>query len=69
MPNTLEVQLQGEVTNTYFCEAIRILGQVVTNKVGQQREARQEKENTLRIREFFRMNPPSFTGLITTKDS
>ncbi|KAG5632053.1 hypothetical protein H5410_003770, partial [Solanum commersonii] len=34
----------------------------------QQGGARQEVIDTLRIREFLRINPPSFTGLSITKD-
>jgi len=45
-----------------------MLSQAVTNQVGQQRGARQEEADTLRIREFLRMNPPSFTGSSTTED-
>ncbi|KAH0693675.1 hypothetical protein KY285_020772 [Solanum tuberosum] len=45
-----------------------MLSQVVTNKVGQQRGARQEVTDTSRIWEFLRMNPPSFTGSSTTKN-
>lgn len=33
--NALEVQPQGDVSNTEFHEAIRMLSQVVTNQVGQ----------------------------------
>ena len=40
----------------------------MTKDVGQQRGARQQEADTLRIREFLRMNPPSFTGLGTTGD-
>ncbi|KAH0678966.1 hypothetical protein KY284_020051 [Solanum tuberosum] len=45
-----------------------MLSQVVTNQAGQQRGARQEVTDTWRIREFLRMNPPSFTGSSTTED-
>ncbi|KAH0781998.1 hypothetical protein KY290_001596 [Solanum tuberosum] len=45
-----------------------MLSQAVTNQVGQQRGARQEEVDTSRIREFLRMNPPSFTSSNTTKD-
>ncbi|WMV51630.1 hypothetical protein MTR67_045015 [Solanum verrucosum] len=69
LPNAPEVQPQGEVTNVEFREAIRMLSQVVTNQAGQQRGARQEEADTSRIREFLRMNPPSFTGSSTAKDS
>ncbi|KAH0728063.1 hypothetical protein KY284_003928 [Solanum tuberosum] len=68
LPNALEVQLQGEISNAKFREAIRMLSQVVTNKVGQQRGAQQEEPDTSRIREVLRMNPPSFTGSSTTED-
>ncbi|KAG5584723.1 hypothetical protein H5410_045157 [Solanum commersonii] len=43
IPNAPKVQPQGEVTNAEFREAIRMLSQVVTNQVGQQRGARQEE--------------------------
>ncbi|XP_049371101.1 uncharacterized protein LOC125836058 [Solanum verrucosum] len=68
VPNAREVQPQGEVTNAEFREAIRMLSQFVTNQVGQQRGARHEVTDTSRIREFLRMNPPSFTGSRTTND-
>ncbi|KAH0712585.1 hypothetical protein KY289_008544 [Solanum tuberosum] len=68
LPNAPEVQPQGEVTNVEFREAIRILSQVVTNQVGQQRGARQEEADTSRIREFLRMYPPSFTGSSNSED-
>ncbi|XP_049356323.1 uncharacterized protein LOC125820943 [Solanum verrucosum] len=45
-----------------------MLSQVVTNQAGQQKGARQEEADTSRIREFLRMNPPSFTGSSTTED-
>ncbi|WMV38098.1 hypothetical protein MTR67_031483 [Solanum verrucosum] len=45
-----------------------MLSQAVTNQVGQQRGARQEEADTSRIREFLRMNPPSFSGSSTTED-
>uniref|UniRef100_M1D9J5 Gag-pol polyprotein n=1 Tax=Solanum tuberosum TaxID=4113 RepID=M1D9J5_SOLTU len=45
-----------------------MLIQVVTNQDGQQRENRYEVADTSRIREFLRMNPPSFTGSIITED-
>uniref|UniRef100_M1DX78 Gag-pol polyprotein n=1 Tax=Solanum tuberosum TaxID=4113 RepID=M1DX78_SOLTU len=64
--NAPEVQSHGEVTNAEFREAIRM--QVVTNQTGQQRGALQEEADTLRIREFLRMNPPSFTSSSTTED-
>ena len=59
---------QGEVTNVDFRDAIKLLRQVVTNQVGQQRGARQELIDTPRIREFFRMNPLSFSGSRTSED-
>ncbi|XP_069150319.1 uncharacterized protein [Solanum lycopersicum] len=68
IPDAPNMQPQGEVTNAKFCDDIRILIQVVTNQVGQHRRARQEEADTSRIREFSRMNPPSFMGLITTED-
>ncbi|KAK4727416.1 hypothetical protein R3W88_032333 [Solanum pinnatisectum] len=68
VPNAPEVQPPGEVTNSEFYEAIRILSLAVTNQVGQQRGARQEVTDTSRIREFLRMNPLSFTGSSTTED-
>uniref|UniRef100_M1D9Y9 Retrotransposon gag protein n=1 Tax=Solanum tuberosum TaxID=4113 RepID=M1D9Y9_SOLTU len=68
LPNAPEEQPQGEFTNAKFREAIRMLSEAVTNQVGQQREARQEGADTSRIREFLRMNPPSFTGSSTTED-
>ncbi|WMV40584.1 hypothetical protein MTR67_033969 [Solanum verrucosum] len=61
LPNAPEVQPQEEVTNAEFREAIRMLSQVVTNQAGQQRGNRHEVADTSRIREFSRMNPPSFT--------
>ncbi|KAK4729838.1 hypothetical protein R3W88_022826 [Solanum pinnatisectum] len=45
-----------------------MLSQAVTNQVGQQRGARQKEADTLRIREFLRMNPPNFTGSSTSED-
>ncbi|XP_049347490.1 uncharacterized protein LOC125812027, partial [Solanum verrucosum] len=68
LPNAPEVQPQGEVSNAEFREAIRMLSQVVTNQVGQQRGARQEKADTSRIHEFLRMNPPSFTISSSAED-
>ena len=59
---------QGEVTNAEFGEAIRMLIQVVTIHVGQQKGARQEGDYTLRIWDFLRMNPPSFTVSCTIED-
>ncbi|WMV42359.1 hypothetical protein MTR67_035744 [Solanum verrucosum] len=37
-------------------------------KLGSSRGARQEEADTSRIREFLRMNPPSFTGSSTAED-
>ncbi|KAH0710411.1 hypothetical protein KY284_011838 [Solanum tuberosum] len=68
LPNAPEVQPQGEISNTEFREAIMMLSQVVTNQAGQQRGARQEEADTSRIREFLRMNRPSFTGSSTAED-
>ncbi|WMV40971.1 hypothetical protein MTR67_034356 [Solanum verrucosum] len=45
-----------------------MLSQVVTNQVGQQRGNRQKMADTLRICEFLRMNPPSFTSSSVTED-
>jgi len=42
--------------------------QLRRHRVGQHRGARQEEADTSRIREFLRMNPPSFTGLSTAED-
>ena len=61
LPNAPKVQPQREVINIEFREKIRMLSQGMTNQFGQQRGARQEGANTLRIREFLSMNPPSFT--------
>ncbi|WMV23872.1 hypothetical protein MTR67_017257 [Solanum verrucosum] len=44
-----------------------MLSQAVTNQVGQ-RENRHEVADTSRIREFLRMNRPSFNGSSVTKD-
>ncbi|XP_015084297.1 uncharacterized protein LOC107027727 [Solanum pennellii] len=59
------VQPQREFINVEFREAIRILGQLVTNQVGKQQGARQKEADISRILEFLRMNPPSFIGFIT----
>ncbi|KAK4729912.1 hypothetical protein R3W88_022900 [Solanum pinnatisectum] len=45
-----------------------MLSQVVTNQVGKQRENRQKVADTLGIRDFLRMNPPSFTASSVTDD-
>ena len=34
VPNSPDVQPQGEVTNAEFCEVIKMLSQVVTKQVG-----------------------------------
>lgn len=52
------MQPQGEVTNVVLSEANQMLIQAMNNQVGQQRRARQEKDDILRIPEFLRMNPP-----------
>ena len=57
LPNSPKVKPQGEVTNAEFREKIVMLSQVVTNQVGQQREA----EN-MGLQEFLRMIPPIFFG-------
>uniref|UniRef100_M1DPK9 Gag-pol protein n=1 Tax=Solanum tuberosum TaxID=4113 RepID=M1DPK9_SOLTU len=66
--NAHKVQPKGEVTNAEFWEAIRMLSQVVTNQVGQQRGAGQKEANSSRIHEFLRMYPPSSTGSSTIED-
>uniref|UniRef100_M1D8P2 Retrotransposon gag protein n=1 Tax=Solanum tuberosum TaxID=4113 RepID=M1D8P2_SOLTU len=68
VPNAPEVQPQGKVTNVEFREAIQMLSQAVTNQVGKQRGARHEVVDTLRIRDFLRINPPSFTGSSSIED-
>lgn len=62
------MQPQEKVTNNELCEAISLLIQVVTNNLRQQRGDRQDRADTMRIREFLIMNPPSFTGSSTTED-
>lgn len=62
------MQPQEKVTNNELCEAISLLIQVVTNNLRQQRGDRQDRVDTMRIREFLIMNPPSFTGSSTTED-
>jgi len=42
--------------------------QLRRHRVGQHRGARQEEADTSRIREFLRMNPPSFTCTSTEDD-
>ena len=42
--------------------------QAVTNYGRQQSETQQEEVYTLRIRQFLRINPPSFTGSSSTED-
>ncbi|KAG5598937.1 hypothetical protein H5410_030307 [Solanum commersonii] len=62
LPNALEVQPQGEVTNAEFCEAIRMLSQVVTNQAGSKEKLDRERlilqrfveEEKLRDREEFK---------------
>ena len=44
-----------------------MLSKILTNQVGQQKGSRQEEADTMRIQEFLRTNPPSFTGLNTIK--
>ena len=68
LPYAPGVQDQGEVSNAEFREAFRILSQVVTNQIDQQRGARHERADTSRIREFLGMNPPNFMGSSTTED-
>ncbi|XP_049405028.1 uncharacterized protein LOC125868414 [Solanum stenotomum] len=67
VPNALEVQPQGVVTNVEFREAIWMLSQVATYQVGQ-RDNRQEVADTSRICELSRLNPPSFTGSSVIED-
>ncbi|WMV25827.1 hypothetical protein MTR67_019212 [Solanum verrucosum] len=45
-----------------------MLSQVVTNQDEQQRGNRQTVADTSRIRQFLRMNPPSFTSSSVTED-
>ena len=40
----------------------------MTNQIGEKRAAQQEGVDTSIVREFLRMNPPSFTGSNTTED-
>ena len=68
VPNSPYVQPQGNISNVEFCEAIRMLSQLVTNHVRKQQGARQKGADTSRVCEFLRMNPPSFTGSSTTDD-
>ena len=49
---------QCEVTNTDSHEAIRMLSQVVTNLVGQQRGSRQEGADTSKNPEIFEDESP-----------
>lgn len=44
-----------------------MLSKDMENRVGRQRGACQEWTDTSSIKEFFRMNPPSFTRLSITK--
>ena len=69
VPNAPEVQPKEKlIFHVALREAIRMLSQVVANQVCQQRGAQQEGADTSRIREFLRMNPPSFTGSNSTED-
>ncbi|XP_027772681.1 uncharacterized protein LOC114077200 [Solanum pennellii] len=45
-----------------------MLSQVVTNQIGKQGGASQERADTSMIRELLRMNPQSFSALSTTED-
>ena len=45
LPDAPEVQPQGGITKAEFLEAIRMLSQLVTNYVSQQRGARQKRIN------------------------
>ena len=49
LPNAPEGKPQGEVTNSEFCEDIRMLSHALTNQVFQQRGARQEGADASRI--------------------
>ncbi|XP_049397329.1 uncharacterized protein LOC125861485 [Solanum stenotomum] len=69
IPNAPQVKAQGEVTNGELRNVIRMLNQVVTNQAGQQRGNRQDVADTSRIREFFRLNSPYFTGSSVNEDS
>ena len=69
VPNPPKVQTQGEVANVEFREAIRMMNEVVTNKSGQHRGARKKEADSLRIFEFMRINPPSFTGSNSVDDT
>ncbi|XP_069150812.1 uncharacterized protein [Solanum lycopersicum] len=60
--------LRGRPRRNVEEQEVQNAPEVMTNQVGQEREARQEEADTLRIREFLRMNPPSFTGSNTTVD-
>ncbi|WMV42214.1 hypothetical protein MTR67_035599, partial [Solanum verrucosum] len=72
VPNEPEVQPQGEVTNVEFRNAIRMLSQVVTNQVEQQRGNRQDVADIFRIlfglEMPLRMNPPDFIGSSVIED-
>ena len=57
VPNAPNMKPQSEVTNAEFYEVVWMLIQVVTYQVGKKRQDRQEEADTLRIREFLRMNP------------
>ncbi|WMV33033.1 hypothetical protein MTR67_026418 [Solanum verrucosum] len=46
-----------------------MLSQMVTNQVGKQRAVQQDVDDTTRICEFLRMNPPNFTDSSVTEDT
>ncbi|XP_004252414.1 uncharacterized protein [Solanum lycopersicum] len=60
--------LRGRLPLLSFERLFQMLNQAVTNQVGQQRGARQEGDDTSRVREFLSMNPPCFFGSSTTED-
>ncbi|WMV46271.1 hypothetical protein MTR67_039656 [Solanum verrucosum] len=62
VPNAPDVQLQVEVINAEFIDAIWMLFQVVANQVGQQRGDQHDVADISRVLEFLRMNPPDVTG-------
>lgn len=63
-----EVQTQGEITNAKFIQGISNLSQAVTNQFWKKRGYRQEVVHSQKIRQQLIMNPPSFTGSITSED-
>ncbi|WMV38445.1 hypothetical protein MTR67_031830 [Solanum verrucosum] len=68
VPNAPQVQSpQGEVTNVEFRDAIQMLSQVVANQASQQKVVHQDVDDTSRIRQFLRMNPPDFKGSSVTE--